>query len=54
MNEKTPEKIFQEYITIEDLSKFQWEILKYMCSVAGVYDIFLKFYYFIEPILNPT
>jgi hypothetical protein len=40
MNEKTPERVFQEYITIDDLSKFQWEILKYMCSVAGVYDIF--------------
>jgi hypothetical protein len=42
MNEKTPEEMFKEQITTEDLSKFEWRILKYMCGVAGIYDTFPK------------
>ena len=40
MNVKTPEEMFKEQITTEDLSKFEWRILKYMCGVAGIYDTF--------------
>jgi hypothetical protein len=40
MNEKTHEEMFKELITTEDLSKFEWRILKYMCGVAGIYDTF--------------
>lgn len=40
LNEKTAQEIFQECITIEDLSKFQWRILKYICGVSGIYDTF--------------
>lgn len=40
MNKKTPEEIFQKSFTLEDLLKFQWKILKYMCDVTGIYDIF--------------
>ena len=40
MNVKTPEEMFKEQITTEDLPKFEWRILKYMCGVAGIYDTF--------------
>ena len=38
MNEKTPEEMFKKHITTKDLYSFEWRILKYMCSVTGVYD----------------
>jgi hypothetical protein len=40
MNEKTPEESFKKHISIDDLSSFEWRILKYMCSVTGIYDTF--------------
>jgi hypothetical protein len=40
MNEKTPEEMFNKHITTEDLYSFEWRILKYMCSVTGIYDTF--------------
>ncbi len=40
MNEKTLEEMFKKHVTIEDLNNFEWRILKYMCSVTGIYDTF--------------
>jgi hypothetical protein len=40
MDKKTPEEMFKKHITIEDLNNFEWRILKYMCSVTGIYDTF--------------
>ena len=40
LNEKTMMKTIMEHITPEDLSNFEWRILKYMCSVTGIYDTF--------------
>ena len=40
MNEETPEEMFRKYITTEDLFKFKWRILKYMCEVSNIYNTF--------------
>jgi hypothetical protein len=40
MNEETREEMFRKYITKEDLLKFQWRILKYMCEVSNIYNTF--------------
>jgi hypothetical protein len=39
MNEKTEESV-KNNISTDDLSSFEWRILKYMCSVTGIYDTF--------------
>ncbi len=39
MNEKTEESV-KNHISTDDLSSFEWRILKYMCSVTGIYDTF--------------
>ena len=40
MSEDTPEEMFRKYITTEDLFKFKWKILKYMCDVSNIYTTF--------------
>ena len=40
MNEEAPEDMFRKYITTEDLFRFKWRILKYMCDVSNIYDTF--------------
>lgn len=40
MGESTPEEMLKEHVTTEDLTKFKWRILKYMCGVIGIYDTF--------------
>jgi len=40
MSGEIPEEMFRKHITTEDLSGFKWRILKYMCSVFGIYDTF--------------
>jgi hypothetical protein len=40
MSQDKPEEMFRKHITTEDLSSFKWRILKYMCSVSGIYDTF--------------
>jgi hypothetical protein len=39
MNEKTEESV-KNNISTDDLSSFEWRILKYICSVTGIYDTF--------------
>ena len=39
MNEKTEESV-KNHISTDDLSSFEWRILKCMCSVTGIYDTF--------------
>jgi hypothetical protein len=39
MNEKTEESV-KNNISTDDLSSFEWRILKYICNVTGIYDTF--------------
>jgi hypothetical protein len=45
MNEKTEESV-KNNISTDDLSSFEWRILKYMCSVTGIYDTFPEILFF--------
>jgi hypothetical protein len=40
MADETREEILRKYITAEDLTRFKWRILKYMCDMIRIYDTF--------------
>ena len=54
MADKSTEEILRKYITSDDLTRFKWRILKYMCDMIGSTIHSLKRCYFTEPTLNST
>jgi hypothetical protein len=54
MNEEAAEEMFRKYITTEDLFRFKWRILKYMCDVSNIYNTFPEHYCFTELTLKLT
>lgn len=53
MNEKTEESVKND-ISTDDLSSFEWRILKYICSVTGIYDTFPEILLFLRTDLKAS